>query len=47
MCLELLGCLTSARWSSSIPFPPSGLGDGGEPIVEEAEGLEGGGAGRG
>jgi hypothetical protein len=47
VCLEPVGSLTNARWSSSLPFLPSGLGDGGVLIVEEAEGVEGGGAGRG
>ncbi len=47
MCLELVGCFTNARWSSSLLFIPSGLGDGGLPMVEEAKGVEGGGAGRG
>jgi hypothetical protein len=47
MCFEPVGCLTSARWSASLPFLPSGLGDGGVPIVEEAEGVEGGAAGQG
>ncbi len=47
MCLEPVGCLTNARWSCSLRFLPSGLGDGGVTIVEEAEGVQGGGAGRG
>jgi hypothetical protein len=44
VCLEPVGCLTNARWSSSFPFLPSSVGDGIVPIVEEAEG---GGTGRG